>query len=382
MQNLWLATNFWVALPPNTALRAVASPAKYSEIDMDCLLNYTKQQIIDKLAEVDITGYRTQQIFVALWQGKTFSEMNIPQSLKQVLGNNFASQPVSILDKKVASDGTIKFLFKLLDNNIIEGVLMKYKYGYTLCVSTQVGCRMGCKFCASTLHGLVRNLSAGEILGQVITANKFLGGKLGESRMITNIVLMGSGEPLDNYQNVTNFLRLVTSPDGLNISERNISLSTCGIVPKIKQLADDGFKVTLTISLHATTDQKRQELMPISNLYSISQILDACKYYFKKTNRRVVFEYVLVRGQNDSFADAKALAGLLKGFPTHVNVIPLNSVEERNLIGATRQHALNFVSTLSKLGQSATLRRTLGSDIDGACGQLRQKYLDNNGNIN
>lgn len=348
---------------------------------MDCLLNYNKAELEALLAPLDIKGYRVGQIFVALNQGKTFVEMNIPADMKETLSNNFISQPVSILDKKVAHDGTIKFLFRLADNNIIEGVLMKYKYGYTLCVSTQVGCRMGCRFCASTLHGLVRNLSSGEILGQVITANKFLGGKLGEERKITNIVLMGSGEPLDNYENVTKFLRLVANEDSLNISERNISLSTCGIVENIKRLADDGFKITLTISLHASNDQSRKELMPIANKYSIKEILQACKYYFEKTNRRVVFEYVLVKDKNDTLIDAKALRELLKGFPTHINVIPLNSVEERNLIGSTRERANEFVQMLTKLGQSATLRRTLGEDIDGACGQLRQKYIDNNGNI-
>lgn len=349
---------------------------------MECLLDYTKEEMIEKLAPLGIKGYRVEQIFVGLNQGKTFVEMNIPQDIKQTLANNFASQPITILDKRISVDGTIKFLYRLSDNNIIEGVLMKYKYGYTLCVSTQVGCRMGCKFCASTLHGLVRNLTAGEILGQVVTINKFLGGKLGENRMITNIVLMGSGEPLDNYENVTKFLRLVTDKKGLNISERNISLSTCGLVEKIKQLADDGFKVTLTISLHASTDEERKALMPIANKYSIKEILDACHYYYKKANRRVVFEYVLVKDKNDSFEDAKKLAGLLSGLMSHINVIPLNSVEERDLIGSTREQAAKFVQMLSKLGQSATLRRTLGEDIDGACGQLRQKYIDSNGNLN
>ena len=348
---------------------------------MQSLLEFTKDELIDTLAPLDIKGYRVGQIFIALNQGKAFQEMNIPQDIKQKLSENFISQPISILEKRISQDGTIKFLYRLEDNNIIEGVLMKYKYGYTLCVSTQVGCRMGCKFCASTLHGLVRNLTAAEILGQVIVANKFLGGKLGESRKITNIVLMGSGEPLDNYENVTNFFKLVTSSSSLNISERNISLSTCCLVDGIKKLADDGFKITLTISLHSPTDEKRKEIMPIANLYSISQILEACKYYFKKTGRRVVFEYVLVQNKNDSYDDAKILANLLKSFPTHVNVIPLNSVEERSLIGSTRQKAHQFVQMLNKLGQSATLRRTLGEDIDGACGQLRQKYLDSNGNI-
>lgn len=350
---------------------------------MDCLLDLNKLELAQKLAQFDIVGYRVNQVFTALNQGKSFSEMTtLNAQTRQVLSNNFISQPVSILEQKSSADGTIKFLYKLADNNIIEGVLMKYKYGNTLCVSTQVGCRMGCKFCASTLKGLVRNLTAGEILGQVVTVNKLLGGNLGENRQITNIVLMGSGEPLDNYQNVAKFLQLVCGDDGLNISERNISLSTCGLVPQIRQLANDGFKVTLTISLHATTDQKRKELMPIANKYSISQIIDACKYYFKKTKRRIIFEYVLVKDTNDTFMDAKQLANLLKGLPSHVNLIPLNSVEERHLIGAKREKALTFSKWLLKLGQSATVRRTLGEEIEGACGQLRQKYLDKNGKLN
>ena len=348
---------------------------------MDSLLGYSKEEMVSVLAPLGIKGYRVEQIFVALNQGKSFLEMNIPSVEKQILSENFISQPVRILQKKVSQDGTIKFLYSLADNNVIEGVLMSYKYGNTLCVSTQVGCRMGCKFCASTLHGLVRNLTAGEILGQVIVANNFLGGKLGENRKITNIVLMGSGEPLDNYDNVTKFFRLVTNQNGLNVSERNISLSTCGLIDGIKRLADDGFKVTLTISLHASTDEKRRELMPIANKYTIKEILSACKYYFQKTNRRVVFEYVLVLGKNDTEEDAKRLSQILKGFPTHVNVIPLNNVEERNLIGTTREKAKEFVNLLIKNKQSATLRRTLGEDIDGACGQLRQKYIDSNGNM-
>ena len=241
---------------------------------MECLLDYTQSELVEKLASLGIKGYRVGQIFCALMQGKSFNEITtINAETKQKLCQNFVSQPVTILQKFVAKDGTIKFLYKLTDNNIIEGVLMQYKYGNTICVSTQVGCRMGCKFCASTLHGLVRNLSCGEILGQVITVNRFLGGGLGEKRKITNIVLMGSGEPLDNYQNVTKFLKMANDKNGLDISERNISLSTCGIVENIKKLADDGFKVTLTISLHSPTDEQRKELMPIANKYSINQII-------------------------------------------------------------------------------------------------------------
>lgn len=350
---------------------------------MKCLLDLTKQELATELEQFNLKGYRVDQVFTALHQGKAFSEITtLSNQIKQTLSNNFISQPVSILEQKSARDGTIKFLYKLADNNIIEGVLMKYRYGNTLCVSTQVGCRMGCKFCASTLHGLVRNLSAGEILGQVVIVNRLLGGSLGEDRKITNIVLMGSGEPLDNYDNVTKFFKLVTDDKGLNISERNISLSTCGLVPQIRQLADDGFKVTLTISLHATTDAKRKELMPIAFKYSIAEILSACKYYFAHTKRRIIFEYVLVKDQNDTYNNAKQIAGLLRGLSSHVNIIPLNPVNERSLIGATREKAMDFVKQLSKLGVSSTVRRTLGEEIDGACGQLRQKYLDNNGNIN
>ena len=349
---------------------------------MECLLDFTKQEIADKLAQYDIKGYRIDQIYTALYQGKSFSEITtLNAQTKQLLSNNFISQPINILEQKSARDGTIKFLYKLCDNNIIEGVLMRYKYGNTLCVSTQVGCRMGCRFCASTLHGLVRNLTSGEILGQVVAVNKLLGGKLGEERKITNIVLMGSGEPLDNYQNVTKFLRLVTDDIGFNISERNISLSTCGLVPEIYRLADDGFKVTLTISLHATSDEKRKTLMPIAFKYTISQIIEACKYYFSKTNRRIIFEYVLVKDKNDTKQDVLQLTKLMRGFSSHINIIPLNSVNERTIVGATRERAIQFAKSLNDLGQSATVRRTLGEEIDGACGQLRQKYIDNNGNI-
>ena len=348
---------------------------------MECLLDFTKEELAEKLSSLDIKGYRVTQIFDALMQGKSFMEMTtISAEMKQKLCENFVSQPITILSQNSSKDGTIKFLYKLADNNIIEGVLMKYKYGNTICVSTQVGCRMGCKFCASTLNGLVRNLTSGEIVGQVVAVNRFLGGKLGEDRKITNIVLMGSGEPLDNYENVTKFFKIICG-EGLNISERNISLSTCGIVENIRRLADDGFKITLTISLHAPTDDQRKELMPIAFKYNLREIINASRYYFEKTKRRIMFEYVLVSGKNDRKIDVQNLRSLLKGFPTHVNVIPLNSVKERNLIGDTRQQALEFVNQLNKIGQSATLRRTLGDDIEGACGQLRQKYIDENGDI-
>ena len=254
---------------------------------------------------------------------------------------------------------------------------MKYKYGFTLCVSTQVGCRMGCKFCASTLHGLARNLSAGEILGQVLLVNRDLGGSR-KNRQITNLVLMGSGEPLDNFDNVVKFIELISSGRGLNISQRNISLSTCGLVPGIYKLLEKDFNTTLTISLHATTDEERAKIMPIAKAYSIEEIIKACKDYYQKTNRRVYFEYTLIKGVNDSHEDIKRLSKLLKGFNCHVNVIPLNTVKERSLQGTSRLEAYKFVDDLKSQGISATVRRTMGEDIEGACGQLRNKILKEN----
>lgn len=345
---------------------------------MENLLDYNLSELEQIVTNLGEQKYRATQIFLGLYQGKSFSEItSISYELRAKLTENYIAQPCQILDKKVSQDGTIKFLFKLGDNNIIESVLMKYKYGYTVCVSSQVGCRMGCKFCASTLNGLVRSLSAGEIVGQVVQINKFLNGGLQQNRMITNIVLMGSGEPLDNYENVTKFITLIGNEKTLNISERNISLSTCGIVPNIYKLADDGFKITLTISLHASNDKIRKQSMPIANKYSIKRIIDACKYYYKKTNRRIVFEYVLLKGINDSKQCVLELKHLMRGFPSHINVICLNPVAERTLTATTRDEAIKFVNELKKLGLSSTLRRTMGDDIDGACGQLRRRYLEN-----
>ena len=253
---------------------------------------------------------------------------------------------------------------------------MKYKYGYTLCVSTQVGCRMGCTFCASGLNGLVRNLEPSEILGQVIAVNRHLLGGIGDKRKIINIVLMGSGEPLDNYDNTTKFLDLVSMQGGINISLRNISLSTSGIVPNMIKLADDGYAVNLTVSLHHQFDNERKEMMPIAKAYSISQILDACAYFFKKTGRRYIFEYVLIMGKNDTNNHANELIRLLKGRPCHVNLIRLNEVKENDYKTVTDKMAYRFLGLLEKGGLSATLRRRMGEDIDGACGQLRQRYLE------
>ena len=339
------------------------------------LLDLSFQEICEYVEKLGEPKFRAKQLFEALTLGKTLDEItNLPKSFKEKIKADYPSvEPVVHLKSK---DGTQKVALRFPDGSIVESVLLKYKYGYTICVSTQVGCRMGCKFCASTLSGLLRNLTAGEILAQVLFFNKILGGTLKE-RKITNVVLMGCGEPLDNYDNVTKFLRLVSNEDGLNISQRNISLSTCGLVPNIYKLADDGFSVTLTISLHAPNDEMRKVTMPIANAYKIEEILKACDYYFDKTGRRICFEYALISGFNDTDACIEELAKVLKGRSCHVNLIPLNSVKEKNLLGSTRKRGYYLAEKLEKLGISATVRRTMGEDIEGACGQLRNRIGKN-----
>ena len=343
----------------------------------DILLNYSLKELEGICAELGEPKFRAEQIYLGLYSGKSISEIsNISKALKEKLLQKYEDATISLHTKLVGKDGTVKYVYKLADGNIIEGVLMSYKYGNTLCVSTQVGCRMGCKFCASTLGGLVRNLSAGEILAQVLFVNRNNGGDL-KNRKVTNVVLMGSGEPLDNFDNVVKFFNLVSAPNGINISQRNISLSTCGLVDKIKELAKLKLQVTLTISLHAPTDDMRKEIMPIANRYSISELIDATKLYFNETKRRIVFEYSLISGKNDTFECADELAKLLKGLVCHVNLIPLNEVKERGMIGTNRKKAYAFMDRLNKAGISATVRRTMGADIEGACGQLRAKILKN-----
>lgn len=319
--------------------------------------------------------FRAKQIYSGLMRGKKISQIPaLSSELKGRLLEFYEDEPVKIINTLRSSDGTEKYLFGLSDGNVIEGVLMKYKYGNTQCVSTQVGCRMGCKFCASTLGGLVRNLSSGEILAQVLTVNALHGGNE-KDRAVTNIVLMGSGEPLDNYEEVLPFLKNVTASGGINISARNISLSTCGLVPKIYCLADEGLPVNLTISLHQVTDEGRARTMPVAKKYKIAEILKACSYYFQKTGRRYIFEYSLIAGENCGKEHAEALIKLLKGKPCHVNLIRLNEVEERELKTVTEKQAYAFLESLTKGGLSATLRRQIGVDVGGACGQLRAGYL-------
>ena len=347
---------------------------------MDNLLNYTYEEVENIVLGLKEPKFRAKQLFEGISQGKSISEITtLSKELKQTLLKTYADFPLKLHTKLVGKDGTVKYIYELADGNIIEGVYMSYKYGNTLCISTQVGCRMGCKFCASTLGGLVRNLSAGEILAQVLFVNKDNDGDL-KNRKVTNVVLMGSGEPLDNYDNVIKFLQLVSSENGINISQRNISLSTCGLVDKIKQMADLNLQITLTISLHAPNDNMRKEIMPIANKYSLKELIDAVKYYFNKTKRRIVFEYSLISNNNDSFECADELAKLLKGLVCHVNLIPLNEVKERGMVGTNRKRAYAFMDRLTEKGISATVRRTMGADIEGACGQLRNKILNKKGN--
>ncbi len=319
--------------------------------------------------------FRAKQLFIGLSQGKSISKISVlGAGLKAKLLEEFEDAPLEIVKTLKSADGTEKYLFRLADGNIIEGVLMKYKYGNTQCVSTQVGCRMGCKFCASTLGGRVRDLTSGEILSQVLLVNSMHAE--GRQRGVTNVVLMGSGEPLDNYENVVNFLKNVTAADGINISARNISLSTCGLADKMRLLAEEGIPVNLTVSLHSTTDAERARTMPVANKWKIAEILRACEYYFSKTGRRYIFEYALIDGENCDAKHAEELVELLKGKPCHINLIRLNEVKERSLAAAGEKQAYRFLGLLQKGGLSATLRRRTGADIGGACGQLRASFLD------
>lgn len=326
--------------------------------------------------EHGMPAFRGRQIFQWIHRGADFSEMtSLPADLRNRLAEEAVAQPVSIRLERVSRiDGTVKFLYALADGNCVEGVLMRYHYGASLCISTQVGCRMGCRFCASTLEGRVRDLSAGEMLGEILAANRYLQEK-GEKDRVSHVVMMGSGEPLDNYDNVIRFLRLMKEEEGIHLSLRNISLSTCGIVPRMKQLAEEGLPVTLCVSLHAPNDEIRKVTMPIANRYAIGDILAACDEYAEKTGRRIIFEYALTDGLNAGEKEAEALAALLRGRLCHVNLIPLNEVKERHLKGVTEDTVSRFMKTLENRHISVTRRREMGDDIEGACGQLRRKTL-------
>ena len=338
------------------------------------LLSMTPEELGVYLKKLGQPAFRAKQLFAWLHQGVPFERMsNLPKSLRETLAENCLDNPVQVLETITSKlDGTVKLLYRLHDGHVIEGVLMRYKYGNTLCVSTQVGCRMGCAFCASTLDGCARSLSAGEILGQIVCANGVLAP---QGQKVGNVVLMGSGEPLDNYDNVVRFLRILRMEGGLCIGMRSVSLSTCGLVPNMRRFAQEDLPVTLSLSLHAPNDEVRKRLMPVANAYAMDDVLDACRYYIEKTGRRVIFEYALVHGVNAAPEQAAELAGRLRGMQCHVNLIPLNSVPERGLTGVSEREVDAFRRVLEQKNISVTRRREMGDDIEGACGQLRRRYL-------
>ena len=338
------------------------------------LTGMTCAEITEWVKTQGYPAFRGKQIFRWIHQGAEFGEMtNLSREMRENLEQTAIAQPVHVrLKRESPLDGTVKLLYELRDGNCVEGVLMRYKYGVSLCISTQVGCRMGCRFCASTLEGRVRDLTAGEMLGEILCANRLLEE---EGARVSHVVLMGSGEPLDNYDNVIRFLQLMKEADGIQLSLRNISLSTCGIVPKMYDLAEEGLPVTLCVSLHAPTDEIRRQTMPIANTWSIAEILEACRNYIRKTGRRVIFEYALSDGLNAEKEHAEQLSRLLRGMQCHVNLIPLNVVKERDLKGISEKKVQEFLKVLQDNHISATRRREMGDDIEGACGQLRRKVI-------
>ena len=337
-----------------------------------------KSLTIDELTEVILSlgekKFRARQIYdwMHVKLARSLDDMtNLPKGLRSRLEEEFKMTSLEVVDVQVSEiDGTRKFLFGLDDGNVIESVWMKYKDWASVCISSQVGCKMGCRFCASTLDGCVRSLTPGEMLDEVYKIQSEMGIR------VSNIVVMGSGEPLDNYDNLVKFIRMITDENGLNISGRHITVSTCGLVPQMYRLADEGFEITLALSLHAPTDEKRRKLMPIANKYSLSEVIPACKYYFEKTGRRITFEYALTAGENDSDTEAEELIALISGLNAHVNLIPVNPIKERSFVRSDAERIQRFKSKLEKNRINVTIRREMGKDIDGACGQLRRKHME------
>lgn len=325
------------------------------------------------MKELGDKPFRAAQIYE--WLHKhlvtSYEEMtNISKSLRKKL-EQYPVTALEVVDVQISKiDGTRKYLFRLMDGNVIESVLMRYKHGNSVCISSQVGCRMGCRFCASTIGGLTRNLLPSEMLDQIYRIQVLTGER------VANVVVMGTGEPLDNYENLLRFINILTEEGGIHISQRNLTVSTCGIVPKIRELAGEKLQMTLALSLHAPNDRKRQELMPIAKRYSMDEVLEACRYYFEQTGRRITFEYSLVAGVNDTDEDAAQLAERIKDMNCHVNLIPVNPVKERSFRRSSRQAVENFKIKLEKYGINVTIRREMGSDINGACGQLRKSYME------
>ena len=342
---------------------------------MKNIKDYNLEELKKEMIELGEKPFRAEQIFKWIHQEKvkTFEEMtNLSLELRKKLEENYTMCNYKILKKQESKDGTIKYLFDVLDGNAIETVLMRYHHGNSICVSSQIGCKMGCKFCASTGINFIRSLTSGEIVEQIIAVEQDTGEK------ISNVVFMGIGEPFDNYDNVVNAIKIINNPKGLNIGARHISVSTSGIVQKIYQLAEENIQCTLSISLHATSNEKRSSMMPVNNAYPIEELMKACKEYIKKTNRRISFEYALAKDNNDNLQDAKELVKLLKGMLCHVNLIPINKIENGKFDKSSNENIMKFRDYLNDHGIVATIRRELGSDIDAACGQLRRKELNRN----
>ncbi len=333
----------------------------------------TLSELTNRIKELGEPAFRAKQLYewMHIKQVRSYDEMtNIPKGLKEKLKENFdytALEAIEVQESKI--DDTKKFLFALPDGNVIESVFMKYKFGVSVCISSQVGCRMGCRFCASTLDGVIRNLMPSEMLDQIYSIAHITGEK------VSRVVVMGSGEPLDNYDNLLRFIKLISDENGMNLGQRNLTVSTCGIVPNIYKLADENLSINLALSLHASNDEKRKALMPIANTYSIKEVLDACRAYFEKTGRQLTFEYSLVSGVNDTSEDAAELSALLSGLNAVVNLIPVNPIKERDYRPTDKSGALAFKNKLEKSRINVTIRREMGRDIDGACGQLRRSHL-------
>ena len=341
---------------------------------MKNIKDYDLNELKEELIKIGEKPFRAEQIFKWLYQEKvkSFDDMtNLSLELREKLKQNYTMCNFKILRKQESKDGTIKYLFDVLDGNAIETVLMSYHHGYSICVSSQIGCKMGCKFCASTGINFIRNLSSGEIVEQILAVEQDTGNR------ISNVVLMGIGEPLDNYDNVVNAIHIINNPKGINIGARHISLSTSGLVPQIYKLAEENIQCTLSISLHATNNKKRSSMMPVNDAYPIEELIKACKDYIEKTHRRISFEYALAKDNNDNIEDAKELVKLLKGMICHVNLIPINKIENGKFDKSSNENIIKFRDYLSDHGIVATIRRELGSDIDSACGQLRRKNLKN-----
>ena len=333
----------------------------------------TLAELKAEMAALGEKPFRAVQLYEWMHRklARSYEEMsNIPETLKKKCEEHYSYTALKIVDVQESKiDGTKKYLFALADGNVVESVLMHYKHGNSVCISSQVGCRMGCKFCASTLDGLKRNLMPSEMLDQVYAITRESGER------VSNVVVMGTGEPLDNYENLLRFITLLTDENGLHISQRNLTVSTCGIVPKMRKLAQEKLQITLALSLHAATDAVRRELMPVANTYSLAELMEVCTYYFEQTGRRITFEYSLVRHVNDADKDARQLAQLIRGMNCHVNLIPVNPIKERNYVQSDKQAVNDFRNKLIKSGITATIRREMGRDIDGACGQLRRRFL-------